>query len=104
MIRPILVVVALGIGVIASAAESPAENVRYSKLASDAARLTPEQVRKLEAAVKSKPEDVDARVQLLGYYFLMQNRQRDLRPIRQAHVLWMIEHHPVLALPGQLIG
>ena len=53
--------------------------------------LTVEQAAALEQRLAADPQDVNARAQLLGYYF----RQRRADPARQAaHVLWFIRNAP----------
>src|SRR5262249_8581510 len=42
---------------------------------------------------KSSPEDVGARIKLIGYY-MMQRNNPDAKESFQAHVIWLIEHQP----------
>ncbi len=52
------------------------------------------EARALEDAVKADPENVDARVTLLGYYMRKQFADAASRAARQGHILWMVENRP----------
>lgn len=57
-------------------------------------RLSPQQAEELEAKLIKDPEDLSARNQLLGYYFMKRHFNDPARKARQNHILWLIEHHP----------
>jgi tetratricopeptide (TPR) repeat protein len=56
--------------------------------------LSEEAARKLESQVEATPGDVDARTELLGYYFLRAHTSRDAKAARQKHILWLIHNRP----------
>ncbi|HEX3130193.1 MAG TPA: RNA polymerase subunit sigma-24 [Thermoanaerobaculia bacterium] len=65
-------------------------------------RLSDEEVRKLESQVAASPGDVEARSQLLGYYFLRAHTSAEARSARQGHILWLIRNRPdapILEMP-----
>lgn len=56
----------------------------------------------LEEQLAKKPDDVDSRTKLLGYYFIKGRQDADAKSNRLHHVLWLIENTPeseVLGLP-----
>jgi hypothetical protein len=57
-------------------------------------RLSEADARKLEGQVASAPDDVDARIQLLGYYFLRSHASEEAQTARQEHILWLIRNRP----------
>ncbi len=66
-------------------------------------------VARLEARLAADPEDLEARVQLIGYHGRTDRAGlAEDRAERVRLVLWMIEHHPELAVaqlgPGELTG
>jgi TonB family protein len=68
-----------------------------SRLTSEGRALPPQQASDLEDRLKTNPDDLDARMRLLGYYYFsgVRNAGADAtRKARRRHVLWMIEHHP----------
>lgn len=56
--------------------------------------LSAEAVRNLELQVKSAPDDVAARTQLLGYYFRNARTSQEAKEARQQHILWLIRNRP----------
>lgn len=78
-----------------SEAEPPSD---ATSVALSGTKLTPEQVRELEEKLRTNAEDISARSQLLGYYSRAQYKSKEARQARQAHVLWLIEHHPDTAI------
>jgi len=74
------------------------EPASYPKLARDGYALSREDAEKLEAGLKDTPEDIAARVKLLGFYFrgpAMQALGHDATvEARRRHILWLVEHHP----------
>src|SRR5262245_41614284 len=56
----------------------------------------------LEEQVTKRPNDVEARTKLLGYYFIKGRQDADAKSAKQRHVVWLIENAPeseVLGLP-----
>jgi len=51
--------------------------------------LTPATAAQTEQALVTDPENIDARLRLVHYYFL-----QAMNPQRAQHIFWMIEHHP----------
>ena len=51
----------------------------------------------LEKKLQTDPDDLESRLQLLGYYF---RDRRGSSDARQKHVLWMISHHPDARIAG----
>jgi hypothetical protein len=62
---------------------------------------------KLEEQIKSNPEDVGARSNLLRYYLRAGTSYAErFKPLRRVQIVWLIEHHPdapVLADPAGAI-
>jgi hypothetical protein len=58
--------------------------------------LTPQQASQLEDTVRKNPEDLEARDQLMMYYFqaVVTSRSSELEQKREQHIFWLIEHHP----------
>lgn len=64
--------------------------------------LSEQDVQALESRVAASPGDVEARTQLLGYYFLRARTSEAVQTARQEHILWMIRNRPdapVLGMP-----
>jgi len=69
----------------------------YSRLARDAAALSRSDAEGLEALLNDRPDDLTARVKLLGFYFrgAMGLYGHDATiEARRRHILWLIAHHP----------
>ncbi len=62
--------------------------------------LPPEQVQSLEDRLKANAQDSDARRQLIEHYSRNQFRSPEARQARQRHILWVIEHDPLIELRG----
>jgi beta-lactamase regulating signal transducer with metallopeptidase domain len=88
-----LVVLPMGKGIIL-AADAPPARQDALRDAINGMKLTAEQAQELEAKLKSNPEDMPARTQLLGAYQQQQFKSPEARRARQGHVLWLVEHHP----------
>lgn len=72
------------------------------RLALAGRNLSEEAVRNLESGLESAPDDVEARTELLGYYFLRAHGSAAAKEARQRHILWLIGNRPeapVLDLP-----
>lgn len=69
-------------------------------------QMNSDEIAALEKQVTQKPSDIDARVKLLGYYFLNGRQNPDSKSARLRHIEWLIANAPesdVLGLPyGQL--
>jgi hypothetical protein len=70
----------------------------YPKLARDGYALSQADAEGLEALLGKSPEDMAARIKLLGFYFrgaAMRLYGHDATiEARRRHILWLIEHHP----------
>ena len=62
----------------------------------EGAWLTSDEARALERAAETSSEDLPARLKLLGYYLTRDPASRQ----RHAHVHWLIERHPDIAIGG----
>jgi len=71
-----------------------------TEAATNSANLTDAQAKDLEDKVKANPDDDASRAQLLGYYFLHQNRQRTAIEARRTQILWMIRNRPADRFTG----
>ena len=60
--------------------------------------LEQEQAEALEARLEQEPGDMNARIQLLGYYFLRQHDDPEAKAPYESHVLWVITHAPDAAI------
>jgi tetratricopeptide (TPR) repeat protein len=56
----------------------------------------------LEEGLKTDPDNLEAREELIQYYFMAMARTRstDFEETREKHVFWLIEHHPESELAG----
>jgi tetratricopeptide (TPR) repeat protein len=84
----------------ASADTNTYSSVDTYSLALKGGELTEQEARKLEEELKPNPENLPARIQLLGYYFLKTHDSAEARKARQKHVLWIIEHCPDNEIAG----
>ena len=75
------------------AAPEPVTTHDLHRLLAEGRKLTDDQARELEDAVKQKPDDLDSRVKLLAYFMTRQSSP-DKMKARQAHVIWLIENQP----------
>jgi len=62
--------------------------------------LSAEQARKLEQTLLKKPDDFEARTQLLIYYMLEAFHSEEAHKSHLRHILWVIQHHPDADLAG----
>ncbi|MEM9644623.1 MAG: RNA polymerase subunit sigma-24 [Planctomycetota bacterium] len=76
------------------------------RLAMIGGQLTSEDKDQLEKQVVEKPDDVESRTKLLGYYLVKGRMDSKAKSAKQGHVQWLIENAPdseVLGLPyGQI--
>jgi hypothetical protein len=63
-------------------------------------KLTAQEAAALETRLEGKPDDLDARVELLGYYVRHQTSEAE-RSARQKHALWLIQNHPESSIAGR---
>jgi len=65
-------------------------------------QMSPAEAKALEEKVRSKPDDLDARSQLIRYYFVarLASRTAEFEERRQEHIFWLIEHYPGDELAG----
>lgn len=71
-------------------------------VAHEGGNLTEEQANALERAVEEKPDDLEARTKLLGYYFRRHLSSPEAKAARARHILWLVENRPeadILASP-----
>lgn len=64
-------------------------------------KLSPEEARRLEQQLYSKPNDIPTRVKLLGYYW-KEMFSPAAKQARAEHILWFAQHrpdHPILGTP-----
>jgi hypothetical protein len=71
-----------------------AQDMRERDLFIQGVRLSNEDAAKLEAQLKSDPDDFDARLQLLGYTFQQRHTDADAKASHANHVAWAIKNHP----------
>jgi predicted Zn-dependent protease len=57
-------------------------------------KLSPEEAKELEKKVSEKPDNLNAVMELLGYYSGRQFKDPNIRQKRHKIILWLIEHHP----------
>lgn len=62
--------------------------------------LTKQQADQLEQTVAAKPDDLDSRTKLLGYYFLRYRKDPVNKAARTKHVLWIIANRPEEEIAG----
>jgi hypothetical protein len=72
----------------------------YARIVREGYGLGNAEAEALEAAVAAKPDDLEARTRLLGYYWRGARQQSPVARIaaRRRHILWVIEHHPASAV------
>ena len=73
-----------------------------AKLTMTGRSMSAEQSAALETLLATRPDDVEARTKLLGYYFLRCKQDESARKTRVRHVLWLIQNAPradVLEMP-----
>lgn len=63
-------------------------------------RLSADQAGALESTVTSHPDDLSARAQLLGYYFMKRFSSPAAKENRQRHIFWIIKNRPEAAIAG----
>jgi len=62
--------------------------------------LSAKDATKLEEKLKAKPENIESRTVLLGYYSRAQFGNADMREAHRQHVLWLVENSPEVGVLG----
>jgi len=100
--RTILLFAGLSLLVIAVALT--AENKIFcrdaARLAIKGGELSAADAEKLEKKLKLNQNDLSARTQLLGYYFLNAHESDSARKMRQSHIQWIIQNKPDAEIAG----
>lgn len=81
-------------------AQNPRQRGDATRLAMEGLKLDDGQARALEDTVNAKPDDLDARSKLLGYYSMKRFGSEVAKVARQGHVLWIVEHRPGAEIAG----
>src|ERR1700722_12843214 len=76
------------------------EPIRSILLLNSGRSLPKAEVDKFEADLRSTPDNIDARLNLIGYYSWNGKTPADFLRLR-VHVLWMIENHPENPATGE---
>lgn len=76
------------------------ETVRVHQLSLTGRGLSAAQSKKLEVMSAKSPDDMDARIQLVSYYWMKQYTDPTARDAHAKHVLWLIENRPESAFAG----
>jgi len=65
-------------------------------------QITAKDAKALEEGLKTNPDNLAARQELIRYYFMemLTSREPELEEKREQHVFWLIEHHPESELAG----
>jgi hypothetical protein len=63
-------------------------------LAASGREMTEKEAADLESRLVTDPDDLTARIKLLGYYFTRQFASSSAREARSRHILWIIKHRP----------
>ena len=97
---PVLVLGVLLMSLAISETAYPAENVQ--QLLKLGREMTREDKTLLEEQLAKKPNDVESRTKLLGYYLIKGRQDSDAGTNKERHIIWLIENAPeseVLGLP-----
>lgn len=62
--------------------------------------LSAHQASDLETIVAKNPDNLSARAELLGYYFMRHYLSKEAREAREKHIFWIIKNHPEAAIAG----
>ncbi|MFA5780494.1 MAG: hypothetical protein WC947_10210 [Elusimicrobiota bacterium] len=76
------------------------KGIDETKLAVSSRKLTDEDIKKLEEQIKTNPDDLSARIKLLGNYFTRRRHSDSINNNRQQHVLWIIQNRPESEIAG----
>ena len=71
---------------------------RWDRVCHAAVSMSSDAASRAEAILETSPDDLEARVQLIGYYFLSSEPAAQAQ--RNAHIHWLISHHPEVELSG----
>ncbi|MEJ5167083.1 MAG: hypothetical protein WHV67_08675, partial [Thermoanaerobaculia bacterium] len=76
------------------------EKIEISMATVEGAKISEEEIIKLEEKLKETPENLVLRAKVLGYYFSRSIKDRQLRKKFQENVLWVIKNKPESQLAG----
>lgn len=76
------------------------ERLEAAELLREGRKLTEEEADRLEEKLRTNPDDLPARTQLLGYYFLKGFKSASARKNRQRHIMWIVQNHPSARIAG----
>lgn len=82
-----------------AAAHDPTEHEEYDLIFAGN-DLSAEEAQALETSLVNNPDDVAARIKLLGYYFMRHRTSPQEAEKRRVHVLWLIENKPAAEITG----
>ncbi len=69
---------------------------KWDRVCHAAVSMSSDAASRAEALLETSPDDLEARVQLIGYYFLSSEPAAQAK--RNAHIHWLISHHPEVGL------
>lgn len=85
----------------AAHAQAEDDDGRASEWAMEGGKMNAEQAEAMEkTAADARPDQLEAHLKLLGYYFLHRPREPAAREAVQAHILWIVENVPASAVAG----
>jgi tetratricopeptide (TPR) repeat protein len=96
IVRKAVVAAAIACG--ASTAVAQAD--REQDLLMQGMRLPAAEAGKLQEQIKEQPDELDARLKLLGYYFMQRHGSADAKRQHGELVAWVIDHHADMAWAG----
>ncbi len=96
----VIILLSPALGITASADADTYSFVDTVSLALKGGELSEQEAQQLEEEVKDNPENLPARIQLLGYYSRRRFDSDDACKARQEHILWIIQHHPDSEIAG----
>ena len=70
----------------------------WDRVCHAAVSMSADDASRAEALLETSPDDLEARVQLIGYFFLNTDPAAQAR--RNVHIHWLISHHPEVDLSG----
>ena len=66
--------------------------------------LSKQKARELEGSLKSNPNNLEVRTQLLGYYYVSMIQSSEAKESHQKHLLWVISNNPESEIAGLPFG
>jgi tetratricopeptide (TPR) repeat protein len=70
----------------------------WDRVCHAAVSMSADEASRVEALLETSPDDLEARVKLIGYFFL--SDAPDAQARRNGHIHWLISHHPEVDLSG----